>query len=94
MEKQELSETGEANDKSFRAQFTRYVREYCEASHNSFTLNARKRDRVLKCLREAKDEPSARFRFWVRSKGFRIVHSQDGEDILAMPPKGNDPNDV
>uniref|UniRef100_A0A0B6YQS7 C2H2-type domain-containing protein n=1 Tax=Arion vulgaris TaxID=1028688 RepID=A0A0B6YQS7_9EUPU len=94
MEKQELCETDELNDHSFRTQFTRYVHEYCEASHNSFTLNTKKRDRVLKCLRNAKIESSARFRFWVRSKGFRIVQSQDGEDILAVPPKGNDPNDT
>ncbi|CAG5135754.1 unnamed protein product [Candidula unifasciata] len=92
MEKQEHCE--EADDQSFRTQFTRYVREYCTASHNSFTLNERKRDRIVRCLRDSNVETSARFRFWVRSKGFRIVQSQDGEDILALPPKGNDPNDT
>ncbi|CAL1534843.1 unnamed protein product [Lymnaea stagnalis] len=91
MDKEELLEN---NDHNFKMQFSNYVREYCGGSHNSYTLNAMKRERVLKCLKNVKDEPSARFRFWVRSKGFRIVQSPDGEDILALPPKGNDPNDT
>ncbi|XP_005093687.1 uncharacterized protein LOC101862785 [Aplysia californica] len=83
----------EANEK-FKAEFTAFVHDYCGGSHNSYTLDLKKRDRVLKCLRDAKEEPSARFRFWVRAKGFRIVQSADGDDILAVPPKGNDPSDM
>ncbi|XP_059177386.1 uncharacterized protein LOC131956804 isoform X2 [Physella acuta] len=91
MDKDDITEN---NDHNFKIQFTSFVREYCAGSHNSYTLNAKKRERVLKCLRNSREEPSARFRFWVRAKGFRIVQSADGEDILALPPKGNDPNDT
>ncbi|KAI8782437.1 inosine-uridine preferring nucleoside hydrolase isoform X2 [Biomphalaria glabrata] len=80
-------------EQNFKLLFTNYVREYCGGSQNSYTLTIEKRDRIINCLRNAKNEPSARFRFWVRAKGYRIVQSADGEDILALPPKGNDPND-
>ena len=78
----------------FKTDFTTFAHEYCGGSHNSYTLDVKKRDRVLKCLRDSKTEQNARFRFWVRAKGFRIVQSEDGNDILAVPPKGNDPSDV
>ncbi|KAH9525778.1 hypothetical protein Btru_002341 [Bulinus truncatus] len=91
MDKEDVVENSEQN---FKFQFSNYVREYCAGSQNSYTLTADKRDRIIKCLRNAKEEPSAKFRFWVRAKGFRIVQSADGEDVLALPPKGNDPNDT
>ena len=78
----------------FKAEFNSYVHQYCGNSHNSYTLDIKKRDRVLNCLRDSKSEDSARFRFWVRAKGFRTAQSSDGEEILAVPPKGNDPSDV
>lgn len=81
-------------EEKFKTEYMKYARNYCRGSHNSYTLDAAKRDRVLNCLKNSKNEPSARFRFWVRSKSFRIVQSADGEEILAMPPKTNDPNDV
>jgi len=81
-------------NEKFKHEFLAFAHEYCSASQNSFTLNIEKKNRVIRCLRNDKDEPCARFRFWVRAKGFRFVQSEDGEDILAVPPKGNDPSDV
>ncbi|GFR94736.1 pyrimidine-specific ribonucleoside hydrolase RihB [Elysia marginata] len=78
-----------ANVDNFRIQFSNYVREYCGSAQNSSTITAQKRDRIIKYLKNSKSEPSARFRFWVRSKGYRIVQITDEESILAVPPKPN-----
>ncbi|RUS75048.1 hypothetical protein EGW08_017184 [Elysia chlorotica] len=89
----ESGELTEANIDTFRIQFTNFVRDYCGSALNSSTITIQKKERIIKYLKDCKSEPSARFRFWVRSKGFRIVQITDEESILAVPSKTNDPND-
>ena len=40
-------------------------------------------------LGEPQIETDAKFRFWVKSKGFRIAHTEDGQDygVLYVPVK-------
>ncbi|GFN84826.1 nucleolar protein 4 [Plakobranchus ocellatus] len=56
----ELTET---NISAFKVQFMNFVRAYC-AAQNSSTITAKKKERIIKYLKNSKAEPNARFRFW------------------------------
>jgi len=75
---------------SFRRNFQGWVELNYGENSRTKTITRKKFNKICRyLLGEPQIETDAKFRFWVKSKGFRIAHTEDGQDygVLYVPVK-------
>lgn len=75
---------------SFRRNFQGWVELNYGENSRTKTITRKKFNKICRyLLGEPQIETDAKFRFWVKSKGFRIAHTDDGQSygVLYVPVK-------
>lgn len=75
---------------SFRRNFQGWVELNYGENSRTKTITRKKFNKICRyLLGEPQVETDAKFRFWVKSKGFRIAHAEDSQDygVLYVPVK-------